>query len=120
MLAPVQEGDFGISQAKTASGLRLVRPTGELDVYTVPRLQEFVDDLCREGVLDICLDLSQLRFIDSRGLGLLVGVTRQVREAGGNLVVAAPSASIQRVFSISGIDKVISVVDLPDYEPPSA
>lgn len=120
MLTPVQDADFGISQAKTASGLRLVRPNGELDVYTVPRLQAFIDDLCREGVVDICLDLSQLRFIDSRGLGLLVGVTRQVREAGGRLVVAAARASIQRVFSISGIDNVITIVDLPEYEPPAA
>ena len=114
----MQDGDFGISQAKTASGLRLVRPTGELDVYTVPRLQSFIDDLCREGVLDICLDLSQLRFIDSRGLGLLVGITKQVRDAGGQLVVAAPSPAIERVFSISGIDQVITISELPEYEPP--
>ncbi len=111
--------DFGISSAKTSSGLRMVRPTGELDVYTVPRLVTFVESLADEGVTEVCLDLSQLRFIDSRGLGLLVGVTRQVRDAGGRLVVAAPTPSIQRVFSISGIDQVITISDLPSYEPPA-
>ncbi len=110
--------DFGISSAKTSSGLRLVRPTGELDVYTVARLQSFIDDLTRDGVNEICLDLSQLRFIDSRGLGLLVTLTKQVRDAGGSLIVAAPSASLSRLFAISGIDQVISVVELPPYEPP--
>ena len=110
--------DFGISSAKTSSGLRMVRPTGELDVYTVPRLQGFVDELTRDGVTNICLDLSQLRFIDSRGLGLLVTLTKQVRDAGGQLTVAAPSASLSRLFAISGIDQVISVVELPPYEPP--
>ncbi len=111
--------DFGISSAKTSSGLRMVRPTGELDVFTVPRLTSFIDQLCVEGVTDICLDLSQLRFIDSRGLGALVSITKQVRDAGGRLSVAAPTPSIARVFSISGVDQVIEVVELPPYEPPA-
>lgn len=111
--------DFGISSAKTSSGLRLVRPTGELDVYTVPRLVTFVESLAEEGVTEVCLDLSQLRFIDSRGLGAIVSMTRRLRDTGGHLTVAAPRPSLQRLFSISGIDQVIDIVELPPYEPPA-
>ncbi len=114
-----EHDDFGISSAKTSSGLRMVRPTGELDVYTAPRLVSFVEALADEGVTNVCLDLSQLRFIDSRGLGCLVSMTRRLREAGGGLTVAAPRPSLQRLFSISGIDQVIEIVDLPPYEPPA-
>lgn len=111
--------DFGISSAKTSSGLRMVRPTGELDVYTVPRLVGFVESLCDDGVTEVCLDLSQLRFIDSRGLGSLVSLTKRLREAGGHLSLAAPSAALQRLFTISGIDQVVDIVELPVYEPPA-
>ena len=111
--------DFGISSAKTSSGLRMVRPTGELDVYTAPRLVTFVESLANEGVTEVCLDLSQLRFIDSRGLGALVSMTRRLHDAGGHLAVAGPGPSLQRLFSISGIDQVIDVVELPPYEPPA-
>lgn len=97
----------------------MVRPTGELDVYTVPRLLGFIEQLALEGVTEVCLDLSQLRFIDSRGLGALVSATKVLRDAGGRLTVAAASPSLSRVFNISGIDQVIEVVDLPPYEPPA-
>jgi anti-sigma B factor antagonist len=65
-------------------------------------------------VLHLIFDVSALEFIDSTGLGLLLGALRRLREAGGTLKVAGARDGVLRVLEITELDKVIPLVtDVP-------
>jgi len=98
----------------------MVRPDGELDIATAPRLRSFVEGLWAEGVDDVFLDLSKLEFIDSRGLGVLVELQRAARAGGKRLAMGGASASLTRLFEISGVVHILDLVPVPAYEAPAA
>jgi anti-sigma B factor antagonist len=84
--------------------------SGEIDVHTAPELREAADAvLARRSA--IRLDMSGVGFIDSSGLGALVSITEAAREAGGDLVVVAPSRAVVRLLELSGLTEHIHVDD---------
>jgi len=80
--------------------------TGEVDVYTSPRLKQELIDLIEAGCVDIVVDLDALSFIDSSGLGVLVSGLRRAKEHGGTLRLVCTNDSILKIFRITGLDKV--------------
>lgn len=84
---------------------------GELDVYTAPQLRTRLHELFDGGVSEITLDLADLSFIDSSGLGVIVGALKRLRERDGNLVLRAPSRSTSKVLEITGLSRILDVVD---------
>jgi anti-anti-sigma factor len=82
-------------------GGRLVALKGELDASTCRGLAEHL--IGSPGSL-VVLDLCQLSFIDSSGLGAIHSARRTAIEGGGNLVVCRPNAMVYRVFEITGLD----------------
>lgn len=76
---------------------------------TVGRRQ--LDDLLRDGVRRVVLDLSELRSIDSMGVGQVVVAFQRVREAGGSLVLAGLQPAVQRVFAVTLIEQI-----MPSFE----
>ena len=87
----------------------VVEAAGELDVYTAPRLRELLLGLDAEGRHLVVLDLDALTFIDSTGLGVLVGGLSRTREAGGDLTLACASERVLRPFQITGLTEVFAV-----------
>ena len=87
-------------------GLCVVSVSGEVDVYTSPQLKialvAAVEDEC--GV--VVVDLDKVGFIDSSGLGVLVGALRRVREAGGDLRIVCGRDNVVKIFRITGLDRV--------------
>ena len=79
---------------------------GEVDVYTAPALRQQLLDSIDEGCMDVIIDLENVGFIDSSGLGVLVGVLKRIRENDGSLRLAAANESIVKVLMITGLDKV--------------
>lgn len=79
--------DFSVSSkdATLANGQRAVitKVVGEVDVYTAPRLKDKLLQLEREGTHHIAVDLTEVGFIDSVGLGVLIGGLRRARAGGG-------------------------------------
>lgn len=84
--------------------------TGELDLHTAPELRDRLVRLVQDGHTHIFLDLSELSFMDSTGLGVLVGHLKRVREHEGTLVLVAPQPPVRKVLSVTGLDQV-----LPSY-----
>ena len=115
----MEHAAFGIVQAKHANGTRMVRPDGELDIATAPRLRSFLETLWSEGVDEVFLDLSHLEFIDSRGLGVLVDMDRAARAAHRRLEMGGASPSLTRLFEISGVVHILHLVPVPAYEAPA-
>ena len=91
-------------------GAVIVHLVGELDLYNTPVLRQALLDLCEEQPKRLVVDLQQVTFVDSTGLGVLIETRSRLRERGA-LVLAAPGLDVQRALQISGLDQHIAVRD---------
>jgi anti-sigma B factor antagonist len=89
--------------------LTVVTVKGEVDLHTAPSLKESVADLVSSGRSRIAVDLSGVEFMDSTGLGVLIGALKRCREAGGSLALVSPREPVLKVLAITGLDKVFSI-----------
>ena len=86
---------------------RVVHLEGTCDLASAPQLREALTELRPPDVSQIIVELSALEFIDSTGLGLILGALRRLREAGGSLRIAGAQGAVLRVLEITDLDKVI-------------
>lgn len=85
-----------------------IRLSGELDHHTADELRNrTMDAIENEGIRHIVLNLEQLSFMDSSGLGVILGRYKQIKQLDGEMVVCAISPPIQRLFDMSGLFKII-------------
>ena len=88
----------------------LISLCGEVDHHSAAGLRRDVDELlCRLRPVRTVLDLSGVSFMDSSGLGFIMGRYSLLRELGGSLVIAEPSPATQRILSIAGIKRIIPI-----------
>lgn len=89
--------------------LAIVCVSGELDQATVPELRERLSSLLDEGARWLLLDMRELEFIDSSGLGVLIAAARRAGEAGGEVTVVCARPNVLRVFDISGTRELLNL-----------
>jgi anti-sigma B factor antagonist len=87
---------------------------GEIDVYTAPRLRQALIDLVEGGKTNILVDMSKVDFLDSTGLGVLVGGLKRVKAQDGSLEIVATQDKILKIFEITGLSKVFPIHDSVD------
>jgi anti-sigma B factor antagonist len=105
-----QEDRVDLSISSESRGeLTVVYVGGEIDVYTAPMLREHLDEHISEGRNHLVVDLQDVPFMDSTGLGVLVGRLKLVRVNDGSLSLVCSSERILKVFSITGLDKVFQI-----------
>jgi len=90
------------------------RLSGELDAYTAPDLRDTLDEQVAAGCRWIIVDLADLKYLDSTGLGILVGTAKKCRQADGDLAVACNARNLLKIFQISGTQEILNVV--PDVD----
>ena len=95
--------DLSISSADRGD-VTVVHVAGEIDVYTAPVLRERLDEQISAGRRHLVVDLQGVTFMDSTGLGVLVG----------RLKLVCTSERILKVFAITGLDKVFQIFDSID------
>ncbi len=83
---------------------------GEVDVATAPRLRERLLALVNDQRHRIVVDLGGVDFIDSTGLGVLIGALKRVRTHDGDLRLVCSEPRILKVFQITGLDRVFALV----------
>lgn len=83
--------------------------TGEVDVETAPSLRSELQEICQPPAVKVALDLRKVAFLDSTGLGVLVGAHNRLQDTGGAFVVVCDSPIILKVFAITGLDSVMAV-----------
>lgn len=96
-------------QVEDAAGYTLCRPVGELDAYTVSQFREALGGLASKQYL--LIDLSAVPFMDSAGLGALIGGIRRAREAGGDVAVACSRPTLTRLLHTTGFDRIVPVTE---------
>jgi anti-anti-sigma factor len=87
----------------------LCRPSGELDAYTVGSFREALARLA--GQNQVLIDLSEVPFMDSAGLGALIGGIRRAREAEGAVAVACSRPALTRLLHTTGFDRIVPVTE---------
>lgn len=91
----------------TAQGIGVVTPKGRLNMVSARRLKELLSELVSDGTSRIVVDMAETTFLDSSGLGALIAGLKSARQAGGDLRIARPTASVQTVFQLTNLDKVL-------------
>ena len=97
--------DLGL-EVSEQGGWAVLAVSGEVDVATAPRLREQLIELVNSGSNRIVVDLENVEFLDSTGLGVLVGALKRVRMSDGELALVCTAARILKVFEITGLTKV--------------
>jgi anti-sigma B factor antagonist len=87
----------------------IVTVAGELDLATVPTLRDTLTDVLGAGSHELVLDLSNVPFIDSTGLGVIMGTAKKARAAGGSLSLVCDNPRILRVLTLTGFATVLPI-----------
>jgi anti-sigma B factor antagonist len=90
-----------------APGAAVVRPEGRLTMVTAPELRAAVADAVAAGCARVVVDLSGVEFIDSSGLGAVIGGLKTARQAGGDLRIAGPGEQVRMVLQLTNLDRVL-------------
>jgi len=87
-------------------GWTVVHVVGDIDVYSAPALRSKLNEVTEGGVTRLVVDLAEVGFVDSTGLGSLIAVFKNMRSQNGELRLAAVRPNVARVIEITGLDKV--------------
>lgn len=99
---------------READGKTIVAVGGEIDVYTAPRLRDKITELVAEGAYHLVVDMQAVEFLDSTGLGVLVGALKKVRQHEGSLELVCTQERLLKIFRITGLAKVFVIHESPD------
>lgn len=102
---------FVVTDARLGGGVAGLRLAGELDLSTVPQLNDAIDRLIAEGCRYLLLDLAELTFCDSTGIGAFVRGDNRLAAGGGWLRVTGAAGRVARVLQVTGLAEVLA------YEP---
>ena len=95
-------------------GIEVIDVAGEIDIYTAPRLRELLIGLVSRGSYHLVVNMQKVEFVDSTGLGVLVGGLRRVRARDGSLDLACTRQPSLKIFKITGLTEVFGIYDTVD------
>ena len=101
-------------EVEEKDGVVLLKLNGEVDVYTAPKLKSRLVDLVDQGKFKIIVDLEEVDFMDSSGLGVLVGGLKRVRSHDGSIALICTQENILKIFRITGLVKVFPIFENQD------
>jgi anti-sigma B factor antagonist len=105
--------DFRIETETTARAVTLAL-SGELDLLSSPVLDEALERAFESAAELFIIDLRRLEFMDSTGLHRLVGAQQRVAQAGRRFALVRGPEQVQRLFDLTGIAELLTIVDSPD------
>lgn len=101
-------------ESREVDGRVVVEVGGEIDVYTAPRLRDKITELVGQGHYQLVIDMEAVDFLDSTGLGVLVGGLKKVRSHGGAMDLVCHQERLLKIFRITGLAKVFTIHDNQD------
>jgi len=94
--------DFSV-EIDNKNSLPIVRVKGEIDVYTCSKLNASLQEVIQAGAKSIVLNLENIQYIDSTGLGTIAHAAREVQQSEGKILVVCPKPQVRKIFEISGL-----------------
>ncbi len=83
--------------------------TGEVDIYTAGQLKETFIKLLEEKKVNIKINAAHLEYIDSTGLGVLIGALKRLKQENKNIIIYNIKPSIKKLLNITGLDKIFII-----------
>ena len=105
--------DLSVS-TREQDGRMIVEVGGEIDVYSAPTLRDQLNGLVAAGHHHLIVDMQGVEFLDSTGLGVLVGGLKKVRAHDGSLELVCNADRLLKIFKITGLAKVFVIHDSAD------
>jgi anti-sigma B factor antagonist len=106
--------EFAITEQGSQAGHHVIAARGEIDLFTAPDLKQVLTDAIEGGEHRVVIDLSEVSFLDSTALGVLIGAVKRLRSRGGALAIVNTEPSIAKTFEITGLDQIFTI--LPSRE----
>ena len=114
-MSTAEATDRLLLQYRLESGVAVVSVSGEVDVATCGLLRNgCLQVITDENFRGLVVNLAGVTFIDSTGVGVLVGVWHRVRASAGSLALATPPVQVQKVLDVTGLTKVLPVYGLEE------
>jgi anti-sigma B factor antagonist len=101
--------DFQVDVERPFLGAYVVGVSGDADLHSAPELRETLSSVIDDGPRRVVVDLSDTTFIDSMALGVLLGSTKRLRAAGGQLELIVSQPDIRRIFEITMLDRILVI-----------
>jgi anti-sigma B factor antagonist len=101
-------GGFGVIQSRPDERTSVVALEGELDLERAPALKWALVDSLDAGFKQIVVDLTQVRFMDSTALSVLVGVNKSL-DVGARLAIVCTNTNVLKIFELSGMDGTFTI-----------
>lgn len=86
----------------------VLAPEGKFNLVAAPPIKARIDDLVAAGRARLVVDLHAVDFIDSSGLGALIGGLKAARQQGGDLRIAAAGAQVRAVLKLTNLDRILA------------
>ena len=105
---------MGFTVRKDASGVVVVGVDGQLIVGNRHELKQLVLDATAKGSTRVLVDFSNTGYIDSSGLGVLVSLSKKLREDGGELRLAGLNEDLRTLFELTKLDTLFAIAESPE------
>jgi anti-sigma B factor antagonist len=103
--------DFGLVDESLDSGTHLIALRGEIDVHSAPRLGSRLFGLVEDGTSRVIVDLSDVTFIDSTGIGVLLNALRHFSLRHARMVLVCPTERVLRPFQVTGLIRRLTIFE---------
>jgi anti-sigma B factor antagonist len=103
--------EFAITEQGPEAGHHVIAVRGEIDLFTAPDLKQALTEAIEGGAHRVVLDLSEVSFLDSTALGVLIGAVKRLRSRSGALAIVNTDASIAKTFAITGLDQIFTILE---------
>jgi anti-sigma B factor antagonist len=105
------EPHFRLSEEQLDDRTHVITVAGEIHVSTAPEFSRLLNDAIGDGRVQVVLDLTDVEFIDSTGLSVLLNGLRRVTRAGGRMALVCTNPTVLRLFVITRLDSTFQIVD---------
>ena len=103
--------DFGLVDEPVDESTHVLSLRGEIDASTAPRLGSRLFGLADEGIKGVIVDLSEVTFMDSTGIGVLLNALRHYASRHMKMVLVCPTEQVMRPFEITGLARHLTILD---------
>ena len=101
--------EFALSSERPSADAVVIDIAGEIDIFTAPDVRRVGLEAIADGATRVILDLTRTSFLDSTGLGVIIGLSKRVRPSGGDVVIVNVDEGIARTFEITGLNEIFRI-----------